>query len=293
MTTLIGRVPAPGLVLLGISSVQLGAGIAKNLFDIVPPSAIVMLRLVTSAVVLVIVSRGMLRGVLARYSRHDLAIAAAFGVTLATMNLAIYESFARIPLGIAVTIEFLGPLGVAVAFSRRRRDLVWVGFAALGVLLLARDDGSGRVTAAGVGFALVAAAGWACYILLSVAIGTRFAGSSGLAIASVVGSVLILPIGITSGGSELLRPEILLLGLAIGLLSSVVPYSFELEALRRMPAQLFGVLMSLEPAAAALVGLVVLGEVLNAREWLAIGLVISACLGATRSQQNPPEAPEA
>ena len=293
MTTLIGRVPAPGLVLFGIFSVQLGAGIAKNLFDILPPSALVMLRLVTSAVVLVIVSRSLLRGVLAHCSRRDLAIVAAFGVTLATMNFAIYESFSRIPLGVAVTIEFLGPLGVAVAFSRRRLDLVWVALAALGVVLLARDDGSGRVTAAGVAFALVAAAGWACYILLSAATGARFAGSSGLAIASVVGSALILPVGISSGGSELLRPEILLLGVAIGLLSSVIPYSFELEALRRLPAQLFGILMSLEPAAAAIVGLVVLGEILAAREWLAIGLVIIASLGATRSQQNPLEVPEA
>lgn len=292
MSTLFSRVPAPGLVLLGIFSVQLGAGIAKNLFDIIAPSAVVMLRLVTSAVVLVIISRGLLRGVLSRHSRRDLATAAAFGVTLVTMNFAIYESFSRIPLGIAVTIEFLGPLGVAVAFSRRRLDFVWVALAAIGVMLLARDDGSGRVTVAGIGFALVAAAAWAGYILLSAATGARFAGSSGLAIASVVGSALILPVGISTGGSDLLRPEILLLGVGIGLLSSVIPYSFELEALRRMPAQLFGVLMSLEPAAAALVGLVVVGEILDAVEWLAIGFVIVASLGATRSQKKPWEAPE-
>lgn len=293
MSTLFSRVPAPGLVLLGIFSVQLGAGIAKNLFHILPPSAVVMLRLVTSAVVLVIVSRSLLRGVLSRYSRRDLATAAAFGLTLATMNFAIYESFSRIPLGIAVTIEFLGPLGVAVAFSRRRLDLVWVALAATGVVLLARDDGSGRVTLAGVAFALVAAAAWAGYILLSAATGARFAGSSGLAIASVVGSALILPVGISTGGAELLRPEILLVGVAIGLLSSVIPYSFELEALRRMPAQLFGVLMSLEPAAAALVGLVVVGEILAITEWLAVGLVVIASLGATRTQRTAWEAPEA
>lgn len=293
MSPLISRVPAPGLVLLGIFSVQLGAGIAKNLFDILPPSAVVTLRLVTSAVVLLIISRSLLRGVLARYSPRDLATAAAFGATLATMNFAIYESFSRIPLGIAVTIEFLGPLGVAVAFSRRRLDLVWVAFAATGVVLLARDDGSGRVTFAGVAFALLAAAAWAGYILLSAATGARFAGASGLALASVVGSALILPIGISTGGTDLLRPEILLVGVAIGLLSSVIPYSFELEALRRMPAQLFGVLMSLEPAAAALVGLVVVGEILGVVEWLAIGLVIVASLGATRSQQTAWETPEA
>ncbi len=287
------RVPAPALVVLAIISVQLGAGLAKNLFDELPPSAVVTLRMATSAVVLVLIGRKALRGVLRRHTGRDLAVAVAFGAALATMNFAIYESFARIPLGIAVTIEFLGPLGVAVAVSRRRIDLVWVALAASGVLLLMRDDGTGRVTVAGVAFALLAAACWAAYILLSAATGRRFAGSSGLAIATVVGTVLVLPVGVSAAGTTLLRPELLGLGVLIGLLSSAIPYTFELEALRRMPAQLFGILMSLEPAAAALAGLVVLGEVLNLREWAAIGCVIVASVGATRSQPNPPEAPEA
>jgi inner membrane transporter RhtA len=289
----LGGVPAPALVLLAIISLQFGAGVAKNLFEQLPPSAVVTLRLATSSVVLVLVGRKILRGLFHRHSRQDLAIAVVFGMTLATMNFAIYESFARIPLGIAVTIEFLGPLGVAVAFSRRRIDLVWVLLAATGVLLLLRDDGTGQITAAGVAFALLAATTWAAYILLSAATGRRFAGSSGLAVASVVGTMLILPVGVSTGGSALLRPELLLIGVVIGLLSSVIPYTFELEALRRMPAQVFGILMSLEPAAAALAGLVVVGEVLNLREWAAIGCVIVACIGATRSQPDPPEAPEA
>lgn len=289
----LGAVPAPALVLLGIVSVQFGAGLAKTLFDLLPPSAVVTLRLATSAVVLVLVSRRLLGRVLLRYGRKDLLVAVAFGFTLATMNFAIYESFARIPLGIAVTIEFLGPLGVAVAFSRRRLDLVWVALAALGVVVLMQDDGTGRVTPAGVAFALLAATMWAAYILLSAATGRRFAGSSGLAIASVVGTVLILPVGISTGGSLMLRPDLLAMGILIGLLSSVIPYSFELEALRRMPAKVFGILMSLEPAAAALVGLVVLGEVLDLREWTAIGCVIVACIGATRTQPRPPAARDA
>lgn len=289
----LGGVPAPALVLLAIISLQFGAGLAKNLFAELPPSAVVMLRLLTSSVVLVLIGRKLLRGIFRRHTRHDLLVAVAFGVALATMNFAIYESFARIPLGIAVTIEFLGPLGVAVAFSRRRIDLLWVVLAATGVLLLMRDDGTGRVTVAGVAFALLAAAMWAAYILLSAATGRRFAGSSGLAIASVVGAVLILPVGVSTGGSALLRPELLGLGIVIGLLSSVIPYTFELEALRRMPPQLFGILMSLEPAAAALAGLVVVGEVLDLREWAAIGCVIVACIGATRSRPHPPEVPEA
>jgi inner membrane transporter RhtA len=285
-------VPAPALVLLGIASVQLGAGFAKKLFEELPPSAVVTLRLATSSIVLVLISRPLLRAGARRWRRGDLAVAGAFGVTLATMNYSIYESFSRIPLGIAVTIEFLGPLGVAVAFSRRWIDLLWVGLAAAGVALLTLDD-SGSVTAAGVAFALLAAAAWAGYILLSAETGRRFPGSSGLALASVAATMLVLPVGITTGGTGLLRPDLLLIGAAIGLLSSVIPYTFELEALRRMPARVFGILMSLEPAVAALVGLVILGEMLDLREWTAIGCVVVACLGATRSQETPREAPEA
>ncbi|HEX6234080.1 MAG TPA: EamA family transporter [Jiangellaceae bacterium] len=288
----LGRVPPSALVLLGIGSVQVGAGLAKSVFDELAPSAIVMLRLATSAVVVTIVARSLLRGVWQRHAKQDFLIVVAFGFTLATMNFAIYESMARIPLGIAVTIEFLGPLGVAVAFSRRRLDLVWVVLAASGVLLLARDDGSGRVTVAGVAFALLAAAGWAAYILLSVATGGRFPGSSGLALASIVGTVLMLPVGISAGGTALLRPELLAIGITVGLLSSVIPYTFELQALRHMRAQLFGILMSLEPAAAALVGLVILGEVLAVYEWVAIGCVVLASVGAARTQPPRPEVPE-
>jgi inner membrane transporter RhtA len=285
-------IPAPALVLLGIASVQLGAGFAKKLFEELPPSAVVTLRLTTSTVVLVLISRPLWRAGARRWRRRDLLVAGAFGVTLATMNFSIYESFSRIPLGIAVTIEFLGPLGVAVAFSRRWLDLLWVGLAAAGVGLLVLDD-SGAVTAVGVAFALLAAAAWAGYILLSAETGRRFPGSSGLALASLTATLLVLPTGVATGGADLLRPDILLIGALIGLLSSVVPYTFELEALRRMPARVFGILMSLEPAVAALVGLVLLGEVLDAREWTAIGCVVVACLGATRSQEAPREAPEA
>ena len=285
-------VPAPALVLLGIGSVQLGAAFAKRLFEELPPSAVVTLRLATSTVVLILISRPLWQAGKRHWRRGDLLVAGAFGVTLATMNFSFYESFSRIPLGIAVTIEFLGPLGVAVAFSRRWLDLLWVGLAAAGVGLLVLDD-SGAVTAAGVAFALLAAAAWAGYILLSAETGRRFPGSSGLALASLTATLLVLPAGIATGGADLLRPDLLLIGAAIGLLSSVVPYTFELEALRRMPARVFGILMSLEPAVAAMVGLVILGEKLDVRAWTAIGCVVVACLGATRSQEAPREAPEA
>jgi inner membrane transporter RhtA len=207
------------------------------------------------------------------------------------MNFSIYQSMARIPLGIAVTIEFLGPLAVAIAASRRLLDVVWAVLAFGGVVLLAR--GGGDVSWSGIAFALLAGACWAAYIVLSAATGRRFSGSTGLALASVVGTVAIAPVGVAAGGTALLSPELLLIGAGVGLLSSVIPYSLELEALRKVPPRVFGILMSLEPAVAALVGLVILGEILNVQEWAAIGCVILACVGATRAQQDPPHAPEA
>jgi inner membrane transporter RhtA len=286
----LGAVPPPALILLGIVSVQIGAGVAKHLFVRLPPDAVVLMRLFTSAVVLGFLSRRVLRTVLRDHSWRDLSVAGGFGLTLALMNFSIYQSMARIPLGIAVTIEFLGPLVVAIVASRRRLDLVWAALALGGVLMLAR--GGGAVTVAGVAFALLAGVCWAGYILLSAATGKRFAGSTGLAMASIVGTVAMLPVGVAAGGTALLDPELLVIGAAIGLLSSVIPYSLELEALRRVPARVFGILMSLEPAVAALVGLVILGEVLSVREWAAIGCVIVACVGSTRGQKEPPTAPE-
>jgi inner membrane transporter RhtA len=280
-----GQAQAVWLVLGGIVSVQVGAAIAKDLFSLVSPTAMVWLRLLTSAVILVAIARPRLRG----RSATDLRVALGFGVTLMVMNWAIYQSFARIPLGIAVTIEFLGPLAVAVLGSRRPRDLIWVGLAAAGVVLLGLSPGD--VTLAGVLFALLAGAAWAGYILLSASTGRRWPGISGLAVASVVGAVVLAPPAIASAGSTLLEPKILALGLAIGLLSSVVPYSFELKALRRIPPRVFGVLMSLEPAAAALAAMVLLSEFLDVVQWTALACVVAASVGATRSSTSPPREP--
>ncbi|RFS84026.1 EamA family transporter [Actinomadura spongiicola] len=291
-TLSLGSVPPPALILFGIISVQVGAGMAKHLFDRLPPSAVVTLRLLTSAIVLGFLARRALRTVLRDHSRSSLAIAACFGLALALMNFSIYQSFARIPLGVAVTIEFLGPLTVSIVASRRARDALWVVLAGGGVILLARG-GSADLDPVGVAFALLAGACWAAYILLTAATGQRFSGTSGLALASVVGSIAVLPLGVASAGPALLDPWLLLIGLGVGLLSSVIPYSLELEALRRMPARVFGILMSLEPAVAALVGAALLGEILSGRQWFAICCVIVACAGAARSQQDPPEAPEA
>ncbi|WP_248961427.1 EamA family transporter [Sphaerisporangium perillae] len=274
-----GAVPPSGLVLLAILSVQIGAGLAKNLFTALPPSAVVFLRIAAGAAILVVVARPRLRGL----TRRDIAVGVAFGVTLGVMNLSFYEGLARLPMGICVTIEFLGPLGVAVAASRRRMDLLWVVLAATGILLLAPWGDSDGLSWVGIAFSALAAVCWAGYILLSAAVGGRFPGTTGLSFAMVVSVIVIAPIGVTTGGTDLLRPELLLLGAGVGLLSSVIPYSLELEALRRMPKHVFGILMSLEPAVAALVGLIILGEFLDMREWAAIGCVVIASLGATRT----------
>ena len=283
----LGAVPPPALILLGIVSVQVGAGVAKHLFDQMAPAGVVLLRLATSAVVLGVAGRTALKLALRTRSRRDLAVAVVFGLTLAFMNLSFYQALTRIPLGLAVAVEFLGPLSVAILSSRRRLDVIWALLAMTGVALLA---GGGSVDMLGIGFAALAGVGWAAYILLSAATGRRFEGSTGLAIASAVGTVALLPVGVATAGSALLRPELLAAGLAVGLLSSLIPYTLELEALRRVPPRVFGILMSLEPAVGALVGLVVLGELLTVWEWTAIGCVIVACLGSTRSMRQQPEA---
>jgi inner membrane transporter RhtA len=277
------RIPAVWLVIGGIVSVQFGAAIAKDLFDIVPPTAMVWLRLVTSAGVFLVVARPRVCG----RTRRDWLVALGFGASLVTMNWAIYQSFARIPLGIAVTIEFLGPLAVAIIGSRRPRDLIWVALAALGVALLGLSPAS--LTWVGVGFALLAALGWACYIMLSAQTGRHWSGISGLAIASLVGAIVLAPPAVVEAGATLLEPRVLLLGLVVGLLSSVIPYSLELTALRRITPRVFGILMSLEPAAAALAAIVLLAEFLTPLQWLAMVCVVIASVGATRERESVPD----
>lgn len=268
------------MVLSSIVSLQFGATIAKQLFGTVTPTTLVWFRLATCALVLFAVVRPTLR----RHSRKDWLTAVGFGICLVTMNWAIYQAFTRIPLGIAVTIEFLGPLIVAVIGSKRLLDLIWVALAGLGVALLGAAPG--RLDLVGVGFAVLAGVMWAGYILLSRQTGRSWPGVSGLVVASFVGAVVISPAALVQAGSQLLNPQVLLAGLAIGLLSSVIPYSLELIALRRMPARVFGILMSLEPAAAALAALLVLSEILAVVQWVAIGCVVAASIGAARTDRS-------
>ena len=274
-----------GLVLVGILSVQLGAAIAKSLFGEISPTAMVWLRLVTSALVLAAIARPRLTG----RSGSDWLVVLAFGASLATMNWGIYQSMARIPLGLAVTIEFIGPLTLAVLGSRRARDLVWVLLAGLGVALLGfqRTD----LDLLGVLYALLAGTAWAAYILLSASTGRRWDGFDGLAVASVVAALGMTLPALLAAGTSLWDGRVLLIGALVGLLSSVIPYSCELVALRSLRPAVFGILMSLEPAAAALAAIVVLGEHLSVLQWLAIACVVAASIGATRAGAPPGEKP--
>src|SRR3954463_9057195 len=241
------RPPAAGLVLLAVASLQVGAGLAGGLFDELGPAGAAFGRNVFAALILVAIWRPRVRG----RPAHDLRVAVAFGCALGAMNLCIYEAMDRIPLGVAVTFEFIGPLGVAVAGSRRPLDLVWVALAAAGILGLA-DYSGGSLDAAGVAFALAAGVLWAAYIVLSQRTGALFQGGTGLALAMVAGAILVAPFGIADAGSELLRPELLGAVLAVALASSVRPSLFGLAGRRGRPRRASGVLISLEPVVAAL-----------------------------------------
>jgi inner membrane transporter RhtA len=276
------RGAATALVLGGIVSVQVGAAFATTLFDELGPGGTVFVRIAFAALLLVAIWRPPLR--LPRgEARRDVVL---LGLVLAGMNLSFYVALDRIPLGIAVTLEFVGPLGVAIAGSRRRLDLLWAGLAAAGLVLLSPVPGS-DLDAAGVAFALLAGCFWAAYILLTARVGRALAGGGGLAIAMAIATVAVVPVGLADGGGELLDPALLGVGLAVAVLSSALPYSLELEALRRLPENTFGVLMSLEPAVAATVGFVGLDQELAAREVVAIGLVLAASAGALRATGTP------
>jgi inner membrane transporter RhtA len=272
----LANVPSPALVLGGITSVQFGSAVAATLFERIGPGGAVLLRLLFASLLLLALWRPSLRGL----DRGRLGLAALFGLVLAGMNLTFYHALARIPLGIAVTIEFIGPLAVAIGGSRRRVDLVWAALAALGILALARGGGHG-LNAGGVALAAVAGCLWGAYILVNARLGRAFAHGDGLALAMCVALLVSLPDGIAEASGRVLEPHVLALGAAVGVLSSVIPYSFELEALRRIAVGTFGVLMSLEPAMAALAGWLVLGQSLTARALAGIALVVVASTGAS------------
>jgi inner membrane transporter RhtA len=270
------------LVAVAVGSVQFGAALARTLFDDAGPAGTVLVRVGIAAVVLVLLWRPGLRG----HARDEWRLVAAFGGSLAVMNLCFYEALDRIPLGLAVTFEFVGPLGVALAGSRRLLDLAWVALAGAGILLIAAP-GTSDLDPLGVAYALAAGGAWAAYILLSARTGRVFPGGGGLALAMCVAAALLLPLGIAEAGDSLLDAEVLLVGAGVAMLSSAIPYSAELEALRLMPEHVFGVLLSLEPAVAALAGYLLLDQELGARDLAGIALVMAATAGAVAGTRAP------
>lgn len=270
------------MVLGSISSIQVGAALATGLFDEVGAMGVTLLRTLISAVLLVLIWRPSFR-----LDRGRTRIALLFGFVLAAMNLSFYEAIDRIPLGIAVTFEFIGPLGVALITSHRRRDLIWVAMAAAGILLLSGGIGEEGIELFGVVLAVVAGVFWGCYILLGKRVGEEFYGGQGLAIAMVFSTVICTPFGGADGGADLLLPSVLAVGFAVAILSTTLPLSLEMEALRRLPSNVFGVMMSLEPAMAATIGFLLLGQDMSAAQIAAIALVVSASAGALSSARAP------
>lgn len=264
------------LVIAGIISVQWGAAVGKSLFVLTAPTAIAWLRMAVAAAIFWVFARPRLSGRTGAQWR----VVAGYGIALALMNWSIYQSFARIPIGLAVTIEFLGPLSLALIGSRRLRDLLWVGLAAVGVALLGVFPVS--VDWIGVAFALLAGAAWASYIVLGRHTGQAWEGITGVSAGSLVGALVFLVPGLLAGGATLLNPTVLALGAVVAVMSSVIPYGLEMIALRSIPPGVFGILMSLEPAAAAGAALLVLGEQLGWVELVAMSCVIVASIGATR-----------
>lgn len=284
------RVPAPLLVLAAVVSVQFGGALAATLVQVVGVFGSVTLRLTIAAAVLLAIARPRLRG----RSTADWVVVVAFGAVLAMMNLFFYGSLARIPIGVAVTIEFIGPLVLATVLSHRRRDLLAVAVAAIGVVLISGITSTpwAELDFIGLGLALAAGASWAAYIVFSGRTGARFAQLDGLAIAMTVAAVLVAPAGVITAGSALWTRDALWLGAGIAVLSSVLPYSLELIALRRLAAHVFGILLSLEPAVAAVAGLVVLGQHLKPAQLLGMACVVAAS-GLVMGVRSPTSTPEA
>ena len=264
------RIPLVGA---SIVSVQLGAAIASSLFHTVGAPGTVLLRQGLAAAVMITIARPKVRG----RSASDWRVVCVFGLVLAAMNVCFYEAVERLPLGIAVTIELFGPLGLAASLSRRRREFAYVLLAAVGVVML--GGVTQRLDRVGVAFDLVAAAGWASYILLSRRTGRSFDGFDGLALAMVVATVAVAPLGVVTGGRKLLEPHALLIGVAVAMLSAAIPFRLEIHALRAVGPRTFGVIMSTSPAVAAVMGWLVLNEQLGWLQAAAIGCVVAASAG--------------
>jgi inner membrane transporter RhtA len=272
--------PPPGLLLVSIVSIQLGAAVAVHLFESLGPVGTVFLRIVFSAVLLLAAARHQISA----DARRHAGLLLLFGCAIGAMNLCFYGAIARIPLGVAVAIEFIGPLGVAALASRRPRDFLWIGLAVLGLVLLTPDVG-GDLDPLGVGLALAAGAGWASFVVLSPRVAGAV-GGAGLALSMAAASLFTLPFALVAGGLDGLDLALLAGALAVAILSTTLPYALEFEALKRMTARAYGIMVTLEPVVAALVGAVVLGQALLPSAFVAIACVTAAAIGVTISDQR-------
>lgn len=277
------RTSAVVLVTIGLICQEVGASIAVLLFPAAGPLGMVALRMLFSAVFLLLIARPRMRG----HSAVAWRAVWALGLSVAVMNGFFYLALERLSLGVTVTIEVLGPLALAVIVARRRIVWLWALVALLGVVALG-GGGWDRLDPVGVLFALGAALCWALYILSAASVGREFAKLDGLALAMMVGAAVALPFGVLTAGTAILRPELLLLGAAVALLSSTIPYALELVALRRITPAVFGILMSLAPATAALAGFVLLQQHLAWLEIVGIALVVVASAGAVWAGRERP-----
>ena len=278
--------PAVPAVLLSIVSVQGGAAIAKGMFPVLGAAGTTSVRVGLSALVLLVVVRPRL----GQLGSAQWQAVVPYGLALGAMNFLFYCALARVPLGLAVTLEFVGPLGLALAGSRRWLDGVWVLLAAAGIALIAPWHGAG-VDPLGLGFALAAGACWAVYIVLGQRTAAVLPGPVAVTVGMLFATLLVLPFGIASGSLLGLTPRLLLLGGLLALFSSVLPFSLEIRALKSLPTRTFSILMSLEPVAAALSGWLLLGERLMVGQWLAVGFIVAASAGATLTTKHPRPTP--
>ncbi|WP_238184931.1 EamA family transporter [Methylobacterium trifolii] len=259
-------------------SIQCGAVLAKGLFPVVGATGVTVLRVGFSALILLAVWRPWRRSLRLR----DAGAIALYGAALGCMNLLFYLSIRTLPLGPAVAIEFAGPLAVALSVSRRRVDFAWIGLAVLGLWLLLPVAGPGGLDPAGVAYALGAALAWALYIVFGQRAG-RIDGGQAVSLGMLTAAIVVAPVGLAQAGTDLFAPQTLVLGFGVAILSSALPYSLEMVALRGLTRQVFGVLLSLEPAIAALAAAVVLGERLTPAQWLAVACIVAASVGITAS----------
>ena len=276
--------PPVASILLAVFSVQGGATIAKGLFPVIGAAGTASVRIGLSAIILLVVFRPRVL----RFTGAQWRAVVPYGVSIGVMNLIFYQALLRIPLGLAVTLEFVGPLGVAIVGSRRAIDAVWIGLAAIGIVLIAPWQAGSGIDPLGVAIALLTGGCWAAYIVLGGRVSRVLTGGVTVATGMSIATLTVLPFALAGGGLASFAPRLFAAGVALAVLSSALPFTLEMNALRALPGRTFSILMSLEPAVAALCGLVLLGEHLTNAQWLAVGLVIAASVGATVTGRQVP-----